>query len=153
VERFAELGRRLEAEGTGPVAVCFGPGEDALREAWTWGWGDGPEWIAVAEPLDVTAAVVQRSRVVVCGDTGLMHMAAAVGTPVVAVFGPTVTRFGFRPAGVEHRVLETELSCRPCSVHGTSSCPQGHFRCMLEVTPAAVEAAVRAVAPARPAAR
>jgi heptosyltransferase-2 len=68
----------------------------------------------------------------VSNDTGLMHAATAMGTPVIALFGPTVRQFGFAPTGAEDRILEVDnLSCRPCSLHGGSRCPRGHFRCML----------------------
>ena len=71
-----------------------------------------------------------------------MHLAAAVGTPVVALFGPTVAEFGFVPAGPGHTVLERRLDCRPCSVHGGPRCPLGHFRCMKETAPEEVLAAL-----------
>jgi len=52
--------------------------------------------------------------VVFCTDSGIMHMAAAVGTPVVAVFGPTSVEM-FGPAGAMHTVLAAEsMPCRPC---------------------------------------
>ena len=83
-----------------------------------------------------------RLSALVTNDSGLMHLAAAVGTPVVALFGPTVTEFGFAPAGPGHQVLERPLDCRPCSVHGTERCPRGHFRCMKETAPEEVLAAL-----------
>ena len=61
-----------------------------------------------------------------------MHMATAVGTPVVAIFGPTVQGFGFSPLG-KSIVVEKELRCRPCSLHGSDSCPKGHFECMKKI--------------------
>src|SRR5439155_1468079 len=59
--------------------------------------------------LQETGALLQRARVVVSGDTGIMHMATGVGTPVVALFGPTVVQFGFFPYVAPAVVLEREL--------------------------------------------
>jgi ADP-heptose:LPS heptosyltransferase len=96
----------------------------------------------VRQPLRRAAAMLGRLSALVTNDSGLMHLAAAVGTPVVALFGPTVTEFGFAPAGPGHQVLERPLDCRPCSVHGGPRCPLGHFRCMKETAPEEVLAAL-----------
>jgi heptosyltransferase-2 len=73
---------------------------------------------------------------VVCNDSGLMHAAAAVQTPVAALFGSTVKEFGFAPYGVKNLILENNsLSCRPCSHIGKAKCPKGHFNCMKSLTP------------------
>jgi heptosyltransferase-2 len=81
---------------------------------------------------------------VASGDTGLAHMATAVGTPVVAMYGPTVEAFGFYPFHARATVLErTDLDCRPCSATGGPRCPLGHHRCMEEILPDDVESALR----------
>jgi heptosyltransferase-2 len=146
LERFVEVGRGRAERSPGPVPVFFGPDEDALLNAWRALWpGDGT-WIAVREPLAVVVACLERLSAVVTNDTGLMHVAAAVGTPVVSMFGPTTRQFGFFPAGEGHRVLEVDnLSCRPCTLHGGPHCPKGHFRCMLGIDPAQVAAALATV--------
>jgi heptosyltransferase-2 len=64
-----------------------------------------------------------------------MHMATAVGTPVVALYGPTVEPFGFFPYTSRASVLQTTLPCRPCTSQGNERCPLGHHRCMLEIRP------------------
>jgi len=72
-------------------------------------------------------------------------MATGVGTRVVALFGPTVEPFGFypytKPGGAT--VLERDLSCRPCSAMGTERCPLGHHRCLGDILPDDVAAAVQ----------
>lgn len=78
-------------------------------------------------------------------DSGLMHVAAALGVKVTAVFGPTVRAFGFFPAGAGHRVFERDLSCRPCSVHGTLTCPLGHHDCMEGIGPFEIARHLRGV--------
>jgi heptosyltransferase-2 len=54
-----------------------------------------------------------------------------VNAPVTAVFCSTVPQFGFTPLSDISKVAETKepLSCRPCGIHGFSSCPLGHFKC------------------------
>jgi heptosyltransferase-2 len=66
-----------------------------------------------------------------------------VGTPVVALFGPTVEAFGFFPYTNRARVLELALPCRPCSSKGGPSCPLGHHRCMIDILPETVYGTVR----------
>lgn len=82
-----------------------------------------------------TAAAMRLCTAIVANDSGLMHMAAAVGRPVTAVFGSTVREFGFFPYKSAATVLEINgLSCRPCTFIGRSSCPKRHLRCLLETT-------------------
>jgi heptosyltransferase-2 len=68
-------------------------------------------------------------------DTGLSHIAAALGVPTVVIFGPTLPEFGFVPLG-DVKVVQTdeELECRPCSPHGPKICPEGHHRCMESIS-------------------
>ena len=85
--------------------------------------------------LQQTGALLARARFAVSGDTGVMHMATGVGTPVVALFGPTVRQFGFFPYRGQAEVLERPLDCRPCSVMGGARCPMGHHRCLVDIGP------------------
>ncbi len=95
--------------------------------------------------LQGTGALLKRSRALVSGDTGVMHMATGVGTPVVALFGPTVEAFGFFPYRARSRVLERDLPCRPCSRMGGPACPLGHHDCLRGILPDAVQAALAAL--------
>src|SRR5690606_25602639 len=90
--------------------------------------------------LPQTMWLMGKARAVVSNDSGAMHMAAAMGTPNVAIFGPTVLRFGYQPWQSKARVLErTDLDCRPCSPHGTAKCPLGHHHCMKWISAQEVE--------------
>ena len=84
--------------------------------------------------LLASAEVIRRCRVILTNDTAPLHLAVAVGTPVVAVFGPTVPAFGFAPYGAGHTVIQRWLACRPCAIHGGKRCPEKHFRCMREIS-------------------
>ena len=96
--------------------------------------------------LRASAALLSRAAVLVTNDSAPLHLATAVGTPIVALFGPTVPGFGFGPRGPRDRVVEhLSLGCRPCSAHGPQVCPLGHHRCMRELSVETVAAAVGAV--------
>ena len=95
----------------------------------------GAESFAGKISLLETAAALDFCTVVVSNDTGVMHLAAARKRKVVALFGSTVREFGFFPYGTESIVVEQkELPCRPCSHIGLDRCPQGHFKCMKDIT-------------------
>lgn len=84
-----------------------------------------------------SARVMQSALGVITGDTGLMHIAAALGKPMVTVWGNTVPSFGMYPYMPETRgqyvISEVQsLACRPCSKLGYPSCPEKHFRCMMD---------------------
>jgi heptosyltransferase-2 len=93
-----------------------------------------------------SAELLRRCKVVVSNDSAPMHLAGAVGTPVVAIFGATVPQFGFGPTGALDEVVETlGLPCRPCSIHGGDACPIGTFVCMKQITPGQVLEKVRMI--------
>ena len=116
-ERFAEVLLRLHAE-TGARGVLAGSAAaaDVGRRI-----GRQTDWRPGAQPIDLSgrttlkemAALAAEARAMVTNDSGPMHVAAAVGTPVVAVFGPThPDRTG--PCGPGHHVLVGKAPCRPC---------------------------------------
>ena len=85
--------------------------------------------------LPETGAILSGSSALISNDSGLMHMATAVNTPVAAIFGSTVKQLGFFPYRGKSVVLENKmLSCRPCSHIGRNKCPKKHFKCMREIT-------------------
>jgi heptosyltransferase-2 len=93
--------------------------------------------------LRESAALIGRASALVTNDSAPLHLATAMATPVVALFGPTVTEFGFGPLRAGDVALGVdELECRPCSPHGPPQCPLGHHRCMRELTVEAVIAAI-----------
>lgn len=90
-----------------------------------------------------SAALIGRARLLVTNDSAPLHLASALGTRVVALFGPTVPEFGFGPAGAGDLALGVaDLRCRPCSDHGPPACPLGHHRCMRELHVAPVVTAL-----------
>ena len=117
------------------VAVLGGPDDREAAAEITRRAGANVGSVAGALGLQETGAVIRRAEALVSGDTGVMHMATGVGTPVVALFGPTVRQFGFFPYRSPATVVELGLPCRPCSAHGTSRCPLGHHHCMRQMRP------------------
>ncbi|HPN36048.1 MAG TPA: glycosyltransferase family 9 protein [bacterium] len=92
--------------------------------------------------LRETAAMIAAMDLMVTNDSGLMHLAVALGIKTVSIFGCTTRELGFFPDAPFSRVVEnTGLACRPCTAMGRRRCPKGHFRCMTEVTPEQVAAA------------
>ena len=145
-DRFAAAGEKL-AKSLGAGIVILGGVEDSLiseqvvKKLKT--NGTGPV-LNLAGELSIlqSTAVLKRLKLLLANDTALMHLATAVGTPVVAVFGPTTREFGFFPYSQKATVIQKAgMDCRPCSLHGDKSCPEQHFRCMLEIDPDQVAAA------------
>jgi len=85
--------------------------------------------------LQELVAVIARCQAFLTNDSGPLHIAVASQVPTVAIFGPTTRELGFFPYGPGHRVIEKDLACRPCGLHGADQCPLGHFRCMKEISP------------------
>jgi heptosyltransferase-2 len=102
--------------------------------------------------LLASAELIARSQLLVTNDSAPLHLASAMDTPTVAIFGPTVPEFGFGPLAARSAVLGNDsLACRPCDRHGPQRCPLGHWRCMREITPRQVATAVHELlAPSSP---
>lgn len=116
----------------GEVVAFVGPGEEGLAaEAGLRAWPD--------TSLDGLVEGLSSCEVVVSGDTGPLHLAGALGCRVVGLFGPTSTETGFWVWQEQGQALRVgDLSCSPCSLHGSDVCPRGHHRCLEDLQPAAV---------------
>jgi len=134
-EYYAELADKL-AEDLNAEILLFGDRNDLCITRLITRQMNTPA-IDMAGELSIleTVAALERCDVLVCNDTGLMHIGCALKKKVVAVFGPTTEELGFFPVGENARVVQTDISCRPCSHVGSKRCPRGHFKCMKEITP------------------
>ena len=139
---YAELAQLLEAR----IAVV-GAGSDRELAARIVQSAGGRAFDATGKlSLLASAELIARSRALVTNDSAPLHLASAMGTPTIAIFGPTVPEFGFGPLAPRSIVLGmTSLACRPCDRHGPNRCPLGHWRCMREITPRTVAAAVEEI--------
>jgi lipopolysaccharide heptosyltransferase I len=110
--RYAELLRRMKESIPATVLILWGPGEEEEARQLRDMAGAGvvlPADLGVAQ----LCAVLKRADMYVGGDTGVMHLAAFSGIPVVAIFGPTDPKVN-APYGPEHTVVRKELPCSPC---------------------------------------
>ena len=82
-----------------------------------------------------SAALIQGAQMNYVNDSAPLHMASAVNAPTTAIFCSTIPEFGFSPLSDNSKVVQISyaLSCRPCGIHGKRSCPEGHFKCGLEI--------------------
>jgi heptosyltransferase II len=144
---YAELARQLAVRA--PVVVVGGQDDVGLGEEIVQAVGPmGGRAVNACVKLSLrqSAALIGRAALLVTNDSAPLHLATAMGTPIVALFGPTVTEFGFGPLRAGDVALGIDgLQCRPCSPHGPPRCPLGHHRCMREITVAAVLAAIEEI--------
>lgn len=135
-ERATEFVRRLDpaeyelvligARDERPLYDALGPLDHAIDE--------------LGGTVDELLTTIAGCDLLIAGDTGPLHIARAFGVPTVALFGPTPeTRHTFTD---RDRVLAVDLSCRPCSPHGDLTCPEGHHRCMRELSAESVHQAM-----------
>lgn len=142
-ESFAAVADTLIREMKCQV-ILFGSGKDRPAvEAVAAGMKETPVNLCGKTDIKVLAALIARCRLFVTNDSGPMHLAGAARVPVVAVFGPTTRELGFFPYGPKSIVVELNLPCRPCSLHGGHECPLGHFKCMKDISPEIVLKACR----------
>ncbi len=128
--KFAELIARLTRELGADVVVFTGPDErDATERV-----RDAGGRILDAMPIRALAAAISRLDAMVACDGGVMHVAAAVGTPTIGIFGSSEPAVWF-PYHAPHRAAYIEVECRPCHRH---ECPLGHTRCLNELSASAV---------------
>jgi len=133
---FIELGNLLMKNGY--LVVLFGGKSDVQICYELFEKIRGSVNLCNEDKIFDTATDMKKCRAVVCNDSGLMHIACSLGIPVLALFGSTVKEFGFAPYKCKGSLLEnTGLYCRPCTHIGRESCPENHFRCMMEIKPQA----------------
>ena len=137
---YAVLARQLAAEGH-RVWIVGGPGEQALAAEIA---GSEHPLIRDLTGPDLRNAIfaLASADVAVSNDSGLLHVAAALGTPAIGIFGPTSPAL-WAPLNPLAAVIETTdtLECRPCH---KPTCPLRHHRCMRDISPEQVLAATRA---------
>jgi heptosyltransferase-2 len=143
---FHTLALELEALGYGVLVV----GDSSEKEL-CGSIATGTKAINASGKLSLgeLAAALGNSSVLVTNDSAPLHMAEAVGTPVVALFGPTVRQFGYFPLLPDSIVMERHLDCRPCSRNGSGPCRIERRECLEDILPSEVLGNVLRLAQAR----
>ena len=140
-QAFAEAATRLcedASDGGLTLLACAGPGEERLLLALAEAMPQPPLLLAGPMSLGELAALIADARVLVANNSGPVHLAAALGTPVVTLYA--LTNPQHTPWRVPARVLSREVPCRDCL---QSICPEGHQRCLTGVRPEEVAQAAR----------
>jgi heptosyltransferase-2 len=136
VEQFGELARRFLADGI-DVWIIGSSNDKEIGKAIVEASGDaGRTIVDLTGRTDLGTAIdlLSIASVVVSNDSGLMHAAAAVGVPLVALFGSSSPAYT-PPMSAKRRIAKIDIECSPCF---RRECPLGHFKCMRELAPATV---------------
>ena len=133
VERFAALVARLAAVPERRFVLLGAAAESPLAASVR---AVSPAVTLDACGLDIleTAAVLERCRLCVGNDSGLAHVAEAVGCPVLTFFGPTAPAFGYAPYRPASRALHRPPPCNPCSKNGCRPCHRPTHECMENIS-------------------
>lgn len=128
-ERFAAVADRLTAGGRARALLIGSGREIGVLEAVSRAMRQPAVQLGGRTDIEVLPGLLRRARLLLTNDTGAMHVAAAVGTPVLAVFGPTDAE-ATGPLGARCRYVRSPVACSPCLLR---ECPIDH-RCMTGVT-------------------
>jgi heptosyltransferase-2 len=134
IEHFASVAGSLASSGHG-IVLIGGPGDESLCAELSRLCDEAP--LDASGKLDLigSAALLAECRLLVTNDSAPLHMAEATGTPVVAIFGPTVRELGYHPQLPSSVLLGLELRCRPCSRNGARPCHLHTKECLVDLDP------------------
>jgi len=143
-EGFIETSRYLMHERSSFIVILGGKGDRPLCGMISSSLGEGSVNLAGVLRLAESAALLNIASLVIANDSGLLHMAQSQKTPVVGIYGPTTRELGYFPLEQNSTVVETKLSCRPCTHNGLNYCPRKHFKCMNDIqTDTVINAALK----------
>ncbi len=131
-DHYARLGEKLIRDAGVNIVLIGGRDERDLGESLTSQWPAG-RWLNVAGELSLleSAALLKRCTLYVGNDTGAMHLAAAVGTRCLAVFGARAHEHSWHPYGRNHVVVRKRVPCANCYL---SECPEFRLRCLNDIS-------------------
>jgi heptosyltransferase-2 len=143
-EGFASLAQNLAAKNF--AVILIGSKDDVALCNRIAGASSSVLNLAGKTTLSEAVEVLRGATFAVTNDSGPLHLAQAVDCRTIAIFGPTVPDFGFGPMGKNDRVVQVSgLACKPCGVHGPRVCPEGHHKCMKDISPEMVMAAIESI--------
>lgn len=131
-DRFGQVARELASRGYSIIIL----GTDEDKSDATCIQTCVPEAISLAGKTDLgtAAAVLSSCRLLICADSGLLHIAVALGIPTVSLFGPGREK-KWGPRGKQHRIINKNLSCSPCTTFGTTPPCRKNTACMQQIMP------------------
>jgi ADP-heptose:LPS heptosyltransferase len=131
-ERYAELGKKLIDNYNVNIVIVGGKDEAIIGKEVSKAWPDS-RWIVLAGELDVleTAELLKRCAFYIGNDTGAMHIAAAVGTPCIAIFSAKDAAESWYPFGENHIVLRKNVPCRNCYLN---ECYRNKLVCLTKIS-------------------
>lgn len=145
MEKFADVARQLHAKCGCRVLWTVATDADlvvGLKDTFP----QGTFVELVGYPIDRLGGIIAEARLTIANDTGLGHLSSSVGTPVIALFGPTHPALGFAPRGQFDQVIEVDEFCRPCSLHGKVPCYRDQRYCFTRISAGEVaESAIRLI--------
>lgn len=144
ISSFSKLAEMVSTKGNAEVLVILGPGEDRLKQEW-----HNPNYVNFIEnyPISDVAAILSCVDYIVSNDSGIMHLAFALGMPGVGIFGPTTFEnyVGWYPHA---KFVHSDMKCRPCySTDHYLECGNTSAPCMSNISVEDVLAKVREVIP------
>jgi len=137
-EKFRQVGQALIQRGL--TLVVVGSSQDIANSEKIVADGFGVN-LAGRTSLVETTAILEQAAIVISGDSGVLHLAATIGRPTVAIFGPSSST-KWAPRGMVHVVVQHTLSCSPCSSFGHMPKCLNNFRCLNDISVEDVIAAV-----------
>jgi lipopolysaccharide heptosyltransferase II len=134
-EHWGQLASRLHDELGTSVIVTGSPQEAEVVQAVVRSCSFRPIILAGQTSIPQLGALLKRADLLLSSDSGPAHMAAALGTPQVTIFGPTDPAI-YAPCSAKAVVLRRDLPCSPCyDARATAECRFGHVNCMRQLTP------------------
>ncbi|MEO2068399.1 MAG: lipopolysaccharide heptosyltransferase II [Desulfurobacteriaceae bacterium] len=132
-EYFGEVAKFFEREGVKTVLVGSKKDEEVCKKVFQ--ISRNSLNLCGKTTLREFFSIIKEAQLLISNDSAPIHVASCFNTRTIAIFGPTVPKFGFYPYR-NGTVLEVEdLPCRPCGIHGGRRCKEGHFKCMVELKP------------------
>ncbi|OGS34540.1 MAG: lipopolysaccharide heptosyltransferase II [Elusimicrobia bacterium RIFOXYB2_FULL_49_7] len=130
-ERFAQVADMLSAYCNAQILILGGKEEEGLARQVAAFMSEKPLIATGKTTVKQTAALLQQCRLFLSNDSGLMHLAAALNTPVVAIFGPTLHWKNY-PWKVPYKLMRKDVGCNPCYSFKTIQCKEP--KCLLAIT-------------------
>jgi heptosyltransferase-2 len=144
-DKFAALAGLIRAAGYGIIVIGDSASQGAANRICEVANESNVFDLTGRATLEESASAIASASLLVSNDSAPSHLAIAVGTPVLTIFGPTVPEFGFAPPSGRGEAIETQnLWCRPCASHGSNVCPIYTHDCMNLISPATVFERVKA---------